>query len=209
MACEYALSFLQAGTLQPHEICIMSPFRAQVRVLRQLARQAPYNMVGVDIGPLEAFQGLESRLVILCTTRTRDRFIEQDIAKGLGVIHEPRRFNVALTRAKEGLVVIGDPEILRKDKHWAAFLAFCARNSLWEDDTCRGQSIPDGMSGPVSKLERQMLHAQWTQEDRVQDAVAGVRKLGFRQDEDADAWQSGVAVERALQEGEESDGWEY
>ena len=111
IACQYARSFLQAGLLQPNEICIMSPFQAQVKVIRRFARAN--DMSGVNIGPLEAFQGLESRLVILCTTRTRDRFIDQDLAKGLGVIHEPKRFNVALTRAKEGLIVIGNPEVLK------------------------------------------------------------------------------------------------
>lgn len=158
IACEYALSFLRAGLVKPQEICIMSPFRAQVRVLRQFARHPSYNIPTVNIGPLEAFQGLESKLVILCTTRTRDRFIEQDVARGLGVIHEPRRFNVALTRAKEGLVVIGNPTVLDKDKHWAAFLAFCHRNGLWEDEAGKKWEMPAGEAMVVSKLERQLLY---------------------------------------------------
>ncbi|EME83266.1 uncharacterized protein MYCFIDRAFT_116328, partial [Pseudocercospora fijiensis CIRAD86] len=125
IALAIAQSFLRQELLQPEQICIMSPFRAQVKVLRRKAREQL--KPGINIGPLEAFQGLESRLVILCTTRTRDRFIDQDIARGLGVIHEPRRFNVALTRAKEGLVVIGNPDVLDLDENWASFLAFCKR----------------------------------------------------------------------------------
>lgn len=77
VACNYAKAFLEAGLLRPHEIVIMSPFRAQVKVLRNMARKMPYLESGVNIGPLEAFQGLEAPLVILCTTRTRDRFLDQ------------------------------------------------------------------------------------------------------------------------------------
>lgn len=197
-ACRYALSFLQTGLLQPHEICIMSPFNAQVRVLRGLARHTAYNISGVNIGPLEAFQGLESRLVILCTTRTRNRFIEQDLAKGLGVIHEPRRLNVALTRAKEGLIVIGSPEILGKDKHWQAFTAFCHRNGLWENEVGKDYIVPNDGQTIVSKLEKQLLQQRDLKAHRVSQAVSGMRKLGFRQSEDDNLWKSGVALEEDL-----------
>nr|POE56305.1 isoform 2 of rna helicase mov10l1 [Quercus suber] len=155
LACRYALSFLRTGLIEPKDICIMSPFRAQVKRLRTTARSAAYNMHYVNIGPLEAFQGLESRLVILCTTRTRTRFLEQDVAKGLGVIHEPRRFNVALTRAKEGLIVIGSAAVLEQDPCWAAFLSFCYRNGLCDSATQPPLTVPE--SGP-GRLEKQLIH---------------------------------------------------
>lgn len=122
--------------LTQHEIAVVSPFEAQVRLLRRVFREN--GLYSVNIGPLVAFQGLESRIVVLCTTRTRRgaredsaaRFVREDRAKGLGVIGEPKRFNVAITRAKEGLIVIGNPDTLtvEHDPCWAAFLSFCARN---------------------------------------------------------------------------------
>ncbi|KAK4540383.1 hypothetical protein LTR36_009240 [Oleoguttula mirabilis] len=206
MACQYAFSFLQLGLVQAGEICIMSPFSAQVRVLRKLARHPSYNMSAVSIGPLEAFQGLESKLVILCTTRTRDRFIEQDVARGLGVIHEPRRFNVALTRAKEGLIVIGNPSVLENDKHWAAFLSFCHRNGLWEDEAGKKWEMAASNAAVVSKMERQLVYQMESEADRAQDAVIGMRRLGLGRDEDEDIWQSGMAAEAVVQD---EDGIEY
>ncbi|KAK5129511.1 hypothetical protein LTR08_003202 [Meristemomyces frigidus] len=198
MACRYALSFLRAGLALQQEICIMSPFRAQVRNLRLFARHSSYNIPAVNIGPLEAFQGLESKLVILCTTRTRNRFIAQDVSRGLGVIHEPKKFNVALTRAKEGLIVIGNSAVLEHDKHWAAFLAFCHRNGLWEgDDTGKDSSKAVGEQ-VVSKLERQLVRQEDVMSAGVTDAVKGLRTLGFRQTEVDEAWQSGIAAEQAL-----------
>lgn len=123
--------------IRADEIAIMSPFRAQVNLLRKVFRGA--GLHHVNIGPLEAFQGLESRIVMLCTTRRqldlkskdRYRFVKEDQARGLGIISEPKRLNVALTRAKEGLIVIGDAETLTctNDQAWHSFLAFCERNA--------------------------------------------------------------------------------
>ncbi|KAF2036765.1 hypothetical protein EK21DRAFT_106075 [Setomelanomma holmii] len=100
----------------------MSPFAAQVRLLRSLIRSNTYGggsgLWGVNIGPLEAFQGLEKRVVIICTTRTRSRFLSEDAKRGLGIIGQKRKMNVALTRAKEALLVIGNPEVLVQDEHW-------------------------------------------------------------------------------------------
>jgi helicase MOV-10 len=79
---------------------------------------------------LEAFQGLEKRVVIMCTTRTREKFLKEDDRRGLNVIGEKRKINVALTRAKEALFVIGSPGVLMKDEHWWQWLAFCWRNGL-------------------------------------------------------------------------------
>jgi helicase MOV-10 len=198
MACQYAKSFLDNGLVQPHEICIMSPFQAQVKVVRRFAREA--SMSGVNIGPLEAFQGLESRLVIICTTRTRDRFIDQDLARGLGVIHEPRRFNVALTRAKEGLIVIGNQDVLRQDENWAAFLAFCARNGLVEGFSIKENVARNQDDVVISRLEKQILHRADNQDaaEGAGSLLNGVRRLGFAEDADHALWKSGVAVETAL-----------
>ncbi|TKA63423.1 hypothetical protein B0A55_12210, partial [Friedmanniomyces simplex] len=201
MACEYAQSFLKAGLLEPREVCIMSPFRAQVNLLRKIARQKEYKiaMRDVSIGPLEAFQGLESKLVIFCTTRTRDRFIEQDLARGLGVVHEPRRFNVAMTRAKEGLVVIGNPAVLEKDPCWLAFLMFCRRNGLW--DYVGGSWSPPGNGpGRASRLEKQLLHAKEMADRHAHGLSNGVRALGLVDDDEHVLWQSGVDMETALRE---------
>ncbi|KAK5710142.1 hypothetical protein LTR17_019145 [Elasticomyces elasticus] len=202
LACQYAQSLLQAGLVEQSEICIMSPFRAQVNVLRKLAREQ--RMRDVNIGPLEAFQGLESKLVILCTTRTRDRFIEQDLARGLGVIHEPKRFNVALTRAKEGLIVIGNPLVLGKDPNWGAFLAFCRRNTLWEGDMDARVELLDGERAVVSRLERQLLYPPL--DNRINGTLSnGVRALGLADDDEHVLWQSGVEFEHALRKIDEDD----
>ncbi|KAK4628449.1 putative RNA helicase SDE3 [Fulvia fulva] len=177
VALTTAQSFLSEGLLEQQEICIISPFRAQVK----------------------AFQGLESRLVILCTTRTRDRFVDQDIAKGLGVIHEPRRFNVALTRAKERLIVIGNPHALDQDDDWAPFLAFCQRNSAWRSEHEDDWQAPHSSKIKTSRLEKRIAYRNGV-ETRANGIERRLGNLKFGMSEDETIWQSGVAVEKMLEE---------
>lgn len=53
-----------------------------------------------------------SRVVIISTVRSRKRFLPMDKIRGMGLIHEPRRFNVSMTRAKELMLVVGNAETL-------------------------------------------------------------------------------------------------
>ena len=73
-------------------------------------------------------------------------YLDEDHSLGLGMINEAKRFNVAITRAKQGLVVIGNPRTLQNDNSWNAFMNFCWRNRLWEEDSV-GQRLTDGKMG--------------------------------------------------------------
>lgn len=105
----------------------MSPFREQVKRLRKTFRGI--GLKHVNVGPVEAFQGSEHRLVVLCTTRARERFLASDVEKGTGLVNEHRRLNVAITRAKEGLIVIGNPWILERDRVWEQWMEFAWRHN--------------------------------------------------------------------------------
>jgi len=219
LALQHAIRLLKDCTIEQKDIAIIAPFAAQVRRLRTLARSPQYNLWGVNIGPLEAFQGLESRAVILCTTRTRDRFLDQDLAHGFGVIREAKRFNVALTRARQGLVVIGNAKLLwGADGNWKTFLGFCGRNGLADESamaelsrlgsvTKEGEAEGVGdVPTHVSRLETASLYA----EDRVQtEDGGGGRGRGNHNggslrfggvDQEEAMYASALAAEAALRE---------
>lgn len=190
---EHRLSHTHAREeLKQDQIAVMSPFKAQVQVLRKMFRDN--GLYDVNIGPLEAFQGLESRLVVLCTTRTRRgpvghsaaRFVREDQERGLGVIGEPKRFNVAITRAKEGLIVIGDPDTLtvEGDPCWKAFVSFCARNGCVLPESTEASKEPDWVERlakedgvPAGRLEKALTFAA---ELRTREAARkGQRGFGY------------------------------
>jgi len=170
--------------LQHEDIIVMSPFRAQVNYLRQIFREK--GLYDIRIGPLEAFQGLESRVVVLCTTRTRlgqaphptVKYVNEDKARNLGVIDEPKRFNVAMTRAKEALIAIGNAEVLSctRDYCWVSFLRFCLRNGLccggkmgWVARKDSAGRAKECMS--MGKLERALRYADAQVAEREGDGT--------------------------------------
>ena len=212
-ALAYAQNILAQGLITfQSDICIMSPFPAQVNRLRQLARHM--GLRHVNIGPMEALQGLEHRFVISCTTRARKRFLEEDNLRGIGIVNESKKFNVALTRAKEGLVVIGNPWVLGTDSCWTAFMTFCWRNSLWQEDNA-GAAVqldspeldvnawhPDDSDNSANGFvyDPSGLEAALLYKERDKDGGSSVSAKFMRGNETQEEalWRSGVEAEEEI-----------
>ncbi|KAF5383955.1 hypothetical protein D9757_007350 [Collybiopsis confluens] len=111
------------------EIGVMAPWREQVWKIREKLRQA--GLSRVDVGTVEDYQGREKRVVIISCVRSSLRFLQEDGQKGIGLVFEKKRMNVAITRAKELLVIIGNGNLLKCDPYWKGFLQFVFRNNLY------------------------------------------------------------------------------
>ena len=120
----YVQDLLDSG-VRPEEIGIISPYRKQVEKLRQfLSNQETPTP---KIGSTEEFQGREFPVVILSTVRSDRLKVDSDRAHSIGFLDNPKRFNVAISRAKNLLIIVGDPDILRCDVHWARLFATAVR----------------------------------------------------------------------------------
>jgi superfamily I DNA and/or RNA helicase len=86
----------------PESIGVVSPFRAQVVLLRQMLAGT-----GVTVDTVERFQGGERDIMILSFVRSR----------GTGFVFDDRRLNVAITRARRKLVLVAHPELFRKSRY--------------------------------------------------------------------------------------------
>ncbi|KAK1921912.1 P-loop containing nucleoside triphosphate hydrolase protein [Papiliotrema laurentii] len=111
------------------EIAVITPWREQVWKMRAALRTAGYG--GVDVGNVETYQGGEFRVTIVSCVRSRERFLESDKNANMGLFNEPKRFNVAITRAKELLVIVGNANLLKLDPYWNGFLQIALRNNLY------------------------------------------------------------------------------
>jgi signal recognition particle GTPase len=109
--------FLKAG-LNPRDIGIISPYAGQNRLLRQMLHK---RKVQIEQNSVDAFQGREKELILFSATRA---------GAGLGFLSDPRRFNVMHTRAKRGLVIVGNRRTLQKDPTWAEWLRWVDQNQL-------------------------------------------------------------------------------
>lgn len=106
---------IEAG-VEPQGIAVIAPYAAQVRYLRdQLAQSADAG--GVEVDTVDGFQGREKEAVIISTVRSN--------GKGeIGFLGDERRMNVALTRAKRKLIVIGDSATLGSSTFFVLLLEY-------------------------------------------------------------------------------------
>lgn len=154
---KYVYSLLNDGVngkkVLPKDIGIISPYASQREKLKETFK------MGVEIGTVEYFQGREKLIIIVSTVRSK--------TASVGFLKNEKRLNVALTRAKALLIVIGNPETLGKNVFWRKFIQLCCNNKAtvgkvpsWvrnnlecpdeteedEDDAVRLEEMMNGMS---------------------------------------------------------------
>lgn len=113
--------------IRAREIGIITPYRRQVEKIRKQLRKV-YGTGNVKVGSPEEFQGDERRVIIISTVRaSADRLADDQVFK-LGFLRNPKRFNVAVTRSRALLILVGCPEILCLDEHWGKLLDFIQQN---------------------------------------------------------------------------------
>lgn len=105
--------------VKQEDIGVVSPYKKQCIKLKQMCQRHGWNEI--QIGSVEAFQGREKPVMILTTVRSG--------TNGVGFLSNTKRLNVALTRAKALLIVIGNPVTLQQDVNWYEFIRYCYHNN--------------------------------------------------------------------------------
>ena len=130
------------------DVGIIAPYRAQVRRVKELWAQTEFgksegrsfrsynsidnssttdnedsNSDSLEVHSVDGFQGREKEVIVLCTTRSNDK-------RALGFVSDQRRLNVAMTRAKRGLIVLGNRATLSSDPTWAAWFQWIDKKGL-------------------------------------------------------------------------------
>ncbi|KAH0528360.1 hypothetical protein TsFJ059_003238 [Trichoderma semiorbis] len=105
---------VEAG-VRPEDIAVVTPYNAQLAALASLKEKFP----GIELGSVDGFQGREKEAVIVSLVRSNPD-------GEVGFLGEKRRLNVAMTRPKRSLTVIGDSETVKRGskflKKWMEFL---------------------------------------------------------------------------------------
>ncbi|KAI1749836.1 P-loop containing nucleoside triphosphate hydrolase protein [Xylaria castorea] len=132
--------FFKAG-VRPSDIGVITPYEGQrsyiVTTMQNTGTFKKESYKEVEVASVDAFQGREKDFIVLSCVRSNDN-------QGIGFLSDPRRLNVALTRAKFGVVIIGNPKVLSKHDLWHHLLIhFKERKCLVE--------------GPLTNLQTSLL----------------------------------------------------
>ncbi|XP_078488507.1 regulator of nonsense transcripts 1 [Ciona intestinalis] len=112
--------FLKSG-IKPEQIGIITPYEGQRSYLVQYMQYSgslhSKLYMEVEIASVDAFQGREKDFIILSCVRANEH-------QGIGFLNDPRRLNVALTRARFGVIIVGSPKALSKQPLWNHLLTY-------------------------------------------------------------------------------------
>ena len=114
VAVSIANDYLNAGVCE-EDIGIISPYADQVKIIQE---QTP-----VEVKTVDGFQGREKEIIIISTVRSNNN-------GNIGFLKDLRRLNVAITRAKRKLIIIGNKETLKTNPTYSRLIEFAENKNL-------------------------------------------------------------------------------
>ena len=106
----------------PGDVAVISPYDAQVQRLRQLLATRVEG--GLEVDSVDGFQGREKDAVVVSLVRSND-------LGEVGFLSDVRRMNVAITRARKKLVVVGDSATVARHPFYEAFVRHAQDVGAW------------------------------------------------------------------------------
>ena len=149
LVIQLVLNLVDSGDVQANKLAIISPYAKQVQLIRsELATRR--NTQGVRVGTVDSFQGQETDLVIFSSVRSNSM-------KELGFIRDSRRLCVAITRARRGLILVGDQSTLKACRHWESLIESLAERGCI--------TSKEALAGPKVMLEESSLDDLFAEDD--------------------------------------------
>ena len=138
---EKLVSRFLSGGVTPEQVGVITPYEGQrAYIVSYMQRNGSLQQklyADIEVASVDAFQGREKDYIILSCVRSNEK-------QGIGFLNDPRRLNVALTRARYGVVVLGNPRVLAKQPLWNNFLVHFKEQELL-------------VEGPLNSLKRSMV----------------------------------------------------
>ena len=137
-------------------VAVITPYREQRDLIVKHVDD-----VSVRVGTVDGFQGQEADIVVISCTRT----------KQLGFLEDERRLNVALTRARECLLIVGSADFMReKSGPWKELVDDAAQRNCLHPVVSAGPGHVDGQSVSTPDYDARVLETKVeTHEDRHQE----------------------------------------
>lgn len=109
------------------EIGVISPYAGQVKTIQTFLAD-DLLLRHVEVKTVDGFQGREKDTVIISTVRS-------NVNGDVGFLKDWRRLNVAITRARQLVIVVCNSRTLMRDKHWSSWIHWVRRNGAFVQET--------------------------------------------------------------------------
>lgn len=163
MNVERVITRLFRDGVTPDQIGVITPYEGQRAYVVQYMSmnstlaEKKQQYLDVEVTSVDAFQGREKDFIILSCVRANEQQI-------IGFLSDPRRLNVALTRAKYGIVILGNPRAL-------------SRNALWNHLLVHFREKGCLVDGPLDNLQLLMVQLNSVKRDGGQRPAQAQRRL--------------------------------
>ncbi|KAK4528105.1 hypothetical protein GAYE_SCF51G6039 [Galdieria yellowstonensis] len=140
----------EENTLWEKKVGIVTPYRRQLLALKQAFEKNHLSLHDVEIDSVDAFQGREKDWIILSCVRC-------SFERGIGFVRDIRRMNVAITRAKYSLLIVGNMKALaHHSMDWAALV----ENAKQRGCLLHGTATIERLSLALQRLAPQKIIAK-------------------------------------------------
>jgi regulator of nonsense transcripts 1 len=175
MSVEKIVTKLLKSSVHPSQIGVITPYQGQRAFIMQMmvmngtVKRELYE--AIEVASVDAFQGREKDYIILSCVRSNDQ-------SSIGFVSDSRRMNVALTRARYGLIILGNPKVLSK-------------TNLWNNLICHFKELQVLMEGTIGNLQPCPLHFSRnsrmnSNSSRTEEAINRHSRSAFYQDDQDD-----------------------
>eukprot|EP00397_Hematodinium_sp_SG-2012_P000957 GEMP01000958.1.p1 GENE.GEMP01000958.1~~GEMP01000958.1.p1 ORF type:complete len:998 (+),score=225.65 GEMP01000958.1:73-3066(+) len=135
--------FLKSG-VKASQIGVITPYEGQRAYICSIFQRGSTALSHkayeeIEVASVDSFQGREKDFILLSCVRSNQN-------QGIGFLNDPRRLNVALTRARYGLVICGNAKVLGKQ--------FRSQTSLWLNLLCHFKKVDMVVEGPLANLKQ-------------------------------------------------------
>ncbi|SMP08115.1 DNA helicase, putative [Desulfurobacterium pacificum] len=120
--CVSLVSELLKMGLEKKDIGVITPYAAQVKLLKQLFIEKETK---VEVNSVDGFQGREKEVIVISFVRSND-------SGEIGFLKDLRRLNVAITRAKRKLICVGNAKTLSSHPTYKRFIEYVKEKGVYE-----------------------------------------------------------------------------
>lgn len=115
---------LKAGDVSNEGVGVITPYKAQLKLIADKMK----DIENVSVRTVDGFQGQERDVIVFSAVRCNEQGF-------VGFLDDQKRMNVLLTRARRGMIVIGNKTTLQKCDLWKKWIEWVEKNNLARDCT--------------------------------------------------------------------------